>query len=199
MNNVHSLLPRMVVNGALIHELLASPAPCFALGLVEERKQQSGFLAVRPKVPIPHAVVQDGFRFGHSLLGNSKFEVVHFVFEFYDYASYNVLLNPNNPVVKTVLNTMVERADYGFLVIDDSGSASAFRSELGQDNLCGLKSNMPRIQGSKTTDSQYENAITFFQTNPDPPGTLLNWVCRDNPACLDLTQERLELTPAPAR
>ena len=84
-------------------------------------------------------------------------------------------------------------------MIDDSGSASAFRSELGQDNLCGLKTNLPRIQNSTTTDIQYENAIAFFQENPEPPGTLLNWVCRDSPACLDLTQERLELTPDPAR
>jgi hypothetical protein len=127
----------MVVNGALIRELLAATAPCFAMGLVEERKQQSGFLALRPEVPIPHAVVQDGFRFGHSLLGNSKFEVVHFAFEFYGHASYNVLLNPNNPVVKAVLNTMVERADYGFLVIDDSGSTSAFVRNSGRTTCAG--------------------------------------------------------------
>jgi hypothetical protein len=36
----------------------------------------------------------------------------------------------------------------------------------------------------------------MFEKNPQPAGTLLNWVCRDNVEYLDLTKDRLELTPA---
>ena len=47
MSNVYPLLPRLTVNGAFIDEFLAAPAPCCALGLVEERKRTCGFLAIR--------------------------------------------------------------------------------------------------------------------------------------------------------
>jgi hypothetical protein len=34
-----------------------------------------------------------------------------------------------------------------------------------------------------------------FRRRPDPPGQVLNWVCRDNLSYLDLTQNRLEMDP----
>ena len=56
-----------------------------------------------------------GFRFGHSLLGTREYEVLHFAFAFYGFEAYNVLVNPNNPLVQTVLTTMVDSRDYFFL------------------------------------------------------------------------------------
>ena len=50
--------------------------------------------------------------FGHSVLGNADFEVVHFAFHFYGFKTYNALVNPSNPLVRTVLTTMVESGDY---------------------------------------------------------------------------------------
>src|ERR1035437_7757085 len=84
MSNVHPLLPRLIVNGTFINDFLAAAAPCFALGVVEERKQQYGFLAIRPDVPIPDHATQAGFRLGHSLIGTSEYEVVLFTFEIRD-------------------------------------------------------------------------------------------------------------------
>ena len=47
MSNVYPFLPKLTVNGQFIRDFIAAESPCFALGLVEERKQQCGFLALR--------------------------------------------------------------------------------------------------------------------------------------------------------
>jgi hypothetical protein len=197
MSNIYPLLPRLVVNSRFIDEFISAEAPCFALGLVEERKQTCGFLALRPRIVIPEEYTRTGFRFGHSLLGNADFVVVHFAFHFYNYDTFNVLVNPNNPVVQTVLNRMLETGDYFFFAVDPKGSVTTFRSELGQDDLAGLKTNLPLIKNAKTTDAQYRTAVALFEKNPDPPGRMLNWVCRDDTDYLDLSRHREELTPAP--
>jgi len=197
MSNIYPLLPRLVVNSRFIDEFISAEAPCFALGLVEERKQTCGFLALRPKIVIPEEYTRTGFRFGHSLLGNADYVVVHFAFHFYNYETFNVLVNPNNPVVQTVLNRMLETGDYFFFAVDPKGSVTTFRSELGQDDLAGLKTNLPLIKNAKTTDAQYRKAVALFEKNPDPPGRMLNWVCRDDTDYLDLSRHREELTPAP--
>lgn len=197
MINIYPLLPRLVVNSRFIDEFISAEAPCFALGLVEERKQTCGFLALRPKIVIPEEYTRTGFRFGHSLLGNADYVVVHFAFHFYNYETFNVLVNPNNPVVQTVLNRMLETGDYFFFAVDPKGSVTTFRSELGQDDLAGLKTNLPLIKNAKTTDAQYRKAVALFEKNPDPPGRMLNWVCRDDTDYLDLSRHREELTPAP--
>ena len=196
MSKVYSLLPKLTVNEQFMNEFISAQAPCFALGLVEERKRQCGFLALRPNEVIPPEVSSAGFRFGHSLLGTADFEVVHFAFEFYGFETYNVLINPNNPAAQTVLTTMVESGDYFFFAINSNGTATAFRSEIGQADLTGLKTNLRRIRNSTTTDTQYRKVLAMFEKNPQPAGTLLNWVCRDNVEYLDLTKDRLELTPA---
>ena len=196
MSKVYPLLPKLTVNRRFIDNFIAAQAPCFALGLVEERQRQCGFLALRPNDVIPPEITNIGFRFGHSLLGTADFEVVHFAFEFYGFATYNVLINPNNPVVKTILTTMAESEDYFFFAINPTGSVTAFRSAIGQADMAGLKTNLPRIRNSTTTAIQYRQVLALFEKNPQPAGTLLNWVCRDNVEYLDLTQERLEMTSA---
>jgi len=105
------------------------------------------------------------------------------------------LVNPNNLIVRAVLATMVDSGDYFFFAISD-GRATAFRSQIGQADLAGLKTNFPRIRRLATTDAEYRRAVASFGKNPDPPGTMLHWVCRDHPDCLDLTTDRFELTPA---
>jgi hypothetical protein len=141
-----------------------------------------------------HGKYQTGFRFGHGMLGNDNFEVLHFVFQFYGFETYNALINPNNPLARSVLTAMVESGDYFFFALGPNESATAFRSEIEQGNLMMLKKNLARIQGSTTTEAQYNTAIAFFTKTPEPPGPLLHWVCRDaeylNPA-----EDRLELTP----
>lgn len=196
MNNIYPLLPRLTVNRSFISEFLAAPAPCFALGMVEERGRACGFLAVRPDEVIPHDSTDAGFRFGHSLIGTAHFEVVHFAFEFYGFKTYNVLVNPNNTLVRAVLTTMVESGDYFFFALDASGDVTVFRSAIGEADVAGLTTTLPRLERSTTTESEYQRAVTAFETNPHPPGELLRWVCRETSAALDLTTDRLDLTPA---
>jgi hypothetical protein len=52
VSNVTRLLPTLAVNGQLTRDFLAAPAPCFTLGVVEERRQPRGFLA--PGLLGPH-------------------------------------------------------------------------------------------------------------------------------------------------
>lgn len=89
------MLPTLTVNRTFMREFVSADAPCFALGMVEERKRQCGFLALRPDKAIPPEVCDGGFCFGHTLVGNASFEVVQFVFEFYGFATYNALVNRN--------------------------------------------------------------------------------------------------------
>jgi len=55
---------------------------------------------------------------------------------------------------------------------------------------------MARIQASTTTDTQYRLAVSSFAQRPEPPGTMLTWVCRNNPDYLDLAEDPLTLRPA---
>ncbi len=179
-----------------MREFTAADAPCFALGVVEERNQQCGFLGLRPDRVIPAHIADTGFAFGHTLLGNDHFEVVQFVFHFYGFATYNTLLNPNNPFVRAILTMMVESGDYLFFALNSDGSGTAFRSEIERDNLAVLKANFSRMQRSDTTDAQYRKAVSLFKKHPDPAGVFLHWVCRDNVEYLDIAKDRLKLTPA---
>lgn len=177
--------PTLTVNRQFMHDFIAAETPCFALGVVEERQRPCGFLALRPRDVIPPAITNAGFRFGHSLFGNVRFAVVHFAFAFYGFKTYNVLVNPNNPLVQAVLTTMVESGDYFFFALNANGSVTAFRSEIGQVDLAGLKTNFPRIQRATTTEPQYQQAVAFFEKHPQPVGELLHWVCRERLEYLD--------------
>ena len=188
-------LPALIVNRSFILEFMATDPPCFALGLVEEGGQQSGLLALRPEEAIPPEVTDLGLNFGHSLLGTITFEVIHFSFEFYGFQTYNVLINPHNPLVQKVLAQMIASGDYFFFALHPNHQVTAFRAGLGQELLTGLTANLARIQHSTTSEFQYGRAVTQFAQNPDPAGVLLQWTCRDNLEHLDLTTDRMQLNP----
>ena len=145
---------------------------------------------------IPTAIADRGFEFGHTLFGTTTFVVLHFVVAFPGFQTYNVLINPNNLVVQAVLRTMLDDGDYFFFALQPQGQVTAFRAELGSDSLAVLRANRTRLQTSTTTDAQYQQALTSFAARPEPAGVLLPWVCRETVAALDLTTERLTLTPA---
>ncbi len=190
------MLPALTVNRSFMRAFIAADAPCFALGMVEERGRQCGLLALRLEEEIPSEVSDSGFNFGHALFGSAAFEVIHFAFEFYGFQTYNVLVNPNNPLVQAVLNRMIADEDYFFFALGATGRVITFRAEIGQETLSQVKANLARIEQSTTTEAQYQRAISSFAENPEPEGILLHWVCRDNVDYLDLTKDRLELTPA---
>lgn len=195
MSEVYPLLATLSINRQFMSDFLSAETPCFALGMLEERKRSCGFLVLRLNEVITPEISDAGFLFGHGLIGNADFEVLHFAFHFYGFKTYNVLVNPNNPLVRTVLTSMVKTKDYLFFALDSQGGATLFRSEFGEANLVGLQDHLPRIQRSTTTDAQYQQAVSFFQKNPGPPGVLLEWVCRDRLEYLDVTGDCLELTP----
>jgi len=196
MTNGRPPLPALAVNRGFMAEFLAAETPCLAQGLVEEGESQCALVALRLTEAIPRAVSAAGIRFGHALFGGGSWEVVHFGFEFYGFATYNALINPSDPVARSVLSTMVATGDYFFFALNSDRSTTAFRSNIGTNNLAGLKANTARIQGSTTTDAQYRQAVSQFERHPVPPGTLLSWVCRGKPEYLDLEQDRLVLRPA---
>ena len=196
MRSVPPALPTLTVNRSFMHAFLAAERPCCALGLVDVQHQPCGFLALRPDPAIPLEVSAIGVNFGHRLYGNRQFEVVHFSFEFYGYQTYHVLINPNNGISQRVLQAMLESGDYFFFALDEqSGGATAFRAGMEPDSLLNLKTDWERIQASTTTAQQYRQAISAFTQNADPPGVLLNWVCWEDSHYLDLSRDRLDLTP----
>jgi hypothetical protein len=195
MADARPRLPELAVNRSFMSAFLAEDPPCLALGMVEEGASRCALLALRLDRAPPQQVSAGGFSFGHALFGGDTWEV-HFAFGFYGFATYNVLINPSDRVAQTVLDAMVTSGDYFFFALDGDRRATAFRSSIGRDNLAGLKANMHRIRGSATTDAQYRQAVAQFRKRPEPPGTLLSWVCRDQPKYLDLEQDRLVLRPA---
>ena len=189
------MLPALTVNRSFLYEFMDAETPCAALGLVEESRRQSGLVALHLDEDVPSEVTARGVRFGHSLLGGDSFEVIHFAFEFYGFRTWNLLINPNNPLVQAVLTRMLEDADYFFFALSADGRATTFRSQVGQDLLLYVKANLPRLEASTTTETQYDLACLSFARNPRPPGALLNWACRDKTEYLDLSMDRLELNP----
>lgn len=188
-------LPVLTLQGGWIREFVNAPGPCVALGLVEEYGQSYACLALRPPEVIPPEVTAGGFSFGHAVLGTATYEVVQFSFHFYGFATYHVLVNPNNPIVQAVLANMVGSGDYFFFALSPEGSVTAFRSDIEQGLLTGLTDNQPRVERSTTTAAQYRSALAQFAEEPVPSGVLLNWVCRDDSRYLDLTRDRVTLRP----
>ena len=197
--NVQHLLPRLTLHRQFAEDLWAAKAPCFALGMVEERQEPMGLLALRPPKAMPKEAMALGFNFGHTLVGNADFEVVQLFFEFYGFATYSVLLNPNNPLVKQVLSHMLASKQYFFLALAPDATVTAFRAEFEADRLAGLREHWPRLQNSRTNDLQYQKAVKAIQKQTQDPDALLTCVCRDHVDCLDPRKDPLELTPRGAQ
>src|SRR2546428_10360124 len=195
MNGEHPLRPALVVNRLFMQEFLAADPPCLALGLVEERQQLCGMLALRLDEAIPAALADRGFEFGHALFGNTTFAVLHLVFAFPGFQTYNVLINPNNLLVQAVLRTMLDDGDYFFFALNTQGQVTAFRADIGGEGLAVLRANRTRLQQATTTEEHYQQALTSFAAHPDPAGLLLPWVCRKRVTAVDLTPPRMALTP----
>jgi hypothetical protein len=71
--------------------------------------------------------------------------------------TYNVLINPNHSLVQAVLDRMIEDEDYFFFCLQASGRVTAFRAEIGQETLLGIKAHRSRIRQSTTTETEYRH------------------------------------------
>lgn len=190
------MLPQLRINRAFMEDFSGAETPCFALGLVAVDGEQTGFLAMRPKQAIPREVLDGGFQFGHALFGTNQVVLSQFVFRFYGHTLYQALVNPAHPMVRSILATMIARGDYLFFALNPGEQVSVYRSEIGADNLAGMRDNLPMMQAATTTHDQYEQGVRAFARNPAPEGMLMNWVCRDNLDYLDLTNNAVVLGPA---
>lgn len=103
---MNAVLPELAVNQSFMAAFLAAEPPCLALGLVEAEGARCALVVLRPRQAVPRHITAAGFRFGHALLGGAGWEVVHFAFAFNGFAGYNALLNPSDPVARSVLTTM---------------------------------------------------------------------------------------------
>lgn len=195
MSNVHSMLPVLTMNELMIDDLMQEQAPCFAMGKVRLNGETCGFIAVRPAEAIPHECTLGGFDFGHSVIGVDDNPVMHFAFNFKDHKTYHGLVNPGNPIVQTVLSSMIETGHYFFFSINPGGSATSFGVRLPDADFVGLKSNLERFKTVSCMPAQYEKTVKIFGRNPSPPGEILNWACRDNPDYLDLDRFPMEINP----
>lgn len=188
-------LSALTLNQYFMQDFVESAAPCFALGLLEERGKVHGLLALRPVHDIPPELTAAEFGFAHCLHSYRDFELMQFLFEFYGFQSYNALINPNNLLAQMVLGTMIRTDDYFLLAMNPGGTVTTFRTKLEEDNQTGLKTYLPIIRKSKTANVQYWKELANFEKKQHPDCTLLNWVCWDDEEYLDLTENRLELIP----
>ncbi len=117
------------------------------------------------------------------------------MFSFYGGPEYSALVNPSNPLAPKVLQAMVDQQDYFFFVLDELGSACAFRSNLESDNLAGIRDSLVTIKTAVTAKRDYAAGIDAFRRAPDPPSTLLRWVCNDDPKYLVLDSDPMILPP----
>src|SRR6266545_4279094 len=139
MSAVPPVRPALVVNRLFMQEFLAAEPPCFALGMVEERQRLCGMLALRLDKEMPEAIADGGFQFVHALFGTTAFAVLHVVFAFPGFQTYNVLINPHNPLVQAVLTTMLDDGDYFFFALSAQGQVTAFRADIGVEGLAVLR------------------------------------------------------------
>ena len=180
MSAEHPLRPALVVNRLFIQAFLAADAPCLALGMVEEQQRLCGMLALRLNEAIPAAIADRGFEFGHALFGNTTFAVLQLVFAFPGFQTYNVLINPNNLVVQAL-------ARFSFLRWPEVSHVRGGGGPAGE----------PGPPPDVDHDGRPISASAHVIHGPSrAAGVLLQWVCRETVAALDLSTDRLTLTPA---
>ena len=190
-------LPPLTLNRKFIGDFSDAAAPCCALGLVKSASTITGFLAVKPDPAIPNHVLGLGMGFGHRMIATQGGSLVcQFAFNFYGFAQYSVLVNPSNVLALKVMEAMVAQKDYFFFILNSDERVSAFRSDLNDENLAGMRDSIPIMRSATTTEAVYEQAVSAFWRAPDPVDMkALNWVCRDDPTYLDLEDDTIDLPP----
>ena len=91
----------------------------------------------RPLQAIPAASTNQGFRFGHSMLGLGDHHILHFAFEFYGHTTYHGLVNPSNPIVQAMIARMLETEDYFFFAINPDQNGDGLSLALGDRRFSG--------------------------------------------------------------
>ena len=191
-------LPPHTLNRQFIKDFTEAAAPCCALGLVRSGDTKTGFFAMKPERAVHTNVVKMGFGFGHRILASPDLKPLYeFIFKFIGIDQYSVLVSPSSPLAMMAIEKMIDERDYLLLILNPDQRTSVFRYDIGAGNLAGMREMLPMMQSERTPQSSYERAVRAFRKNPDPPeAKVLEWVCRDNPAYLDLEYDTADLAPA---
>jgi len=83
------------------------------------------------------------------------------------------------------------------LAADPDQHVTAFKAGVGEVTLSGLMDHYPRIARSITSRATYGRVLAQFRRRTQPSGQMLNCACRSELSYLDLTTDRMELSPAP--
>jgi len=193
MSNVTQLPVPLTINERFLRAFLDAEASCAALGLVEEARQVRGFVAARINESLPIQAARSGGDFGYELLGTDRYEIVHLILNFPGLQPYDILLNPNNPVVRKVLDVMRETAQYFIFVIVADGM-TAFHKDMDEESLDWFNRYGRVVHTSTTTIQEYERGLrNFTKDDRFMHGKLLSWVCREDMAALDSQEDRFEV------
>ena len=193
MSNVVQLPVPLTLNERFLRAFMAAEAPCAALGLVEEAGQAKGFVAARIDERLPMAAAQSGFDVGYELIGTARYPLMHFILNFQSLPPYDILLNPNNPVVRKVVEVMRETAQYFFFLFE-AGSMVAFHRHMDAPSLYWFNTYGGVVNTATTTPEAYERGLQrCIEEERFLHGRLLDWVCREERAALDLQTDRFEV------
>jgi hypothetical protein len=180
----------MTFNKNFVSGFVEESRPCAALGIIEIAGQQKGFLAFKPDKAFSASTGQNGFDLGSELLGTDKVAVLHLILKFDSMHVYDVLLNLNSPVVKTVLKVWEKTGNYFFFAFRESGF-TAFEQTLGEawyrDNYFGM------AETAINTRSQYEDSVNAIKKTDMLYGTYIDLIFQDEVGFLNLTENRFEV------
>ena len=192
--NILKFLPDLTFNGCFVDSFALGKGPnSLTLGVVEERKKEIGFIAIRPLENIPENVWAQGFNLGQRLIEEGDIQLIHFVLSFYRYHDFHIVLNPNNKIIRHVLNLMRESLAYFFFVFEGN-SMSAFRGSIDHgDNWFDNENNLEKINNATTTDCDYEMTLKIFKDENMLGGTLLSWIYRENLEFINLSNNRVKI------
>ncbi len=118
--------PRLVTNGP-IHARLPRCAAALLCGRVGARRSTQVRLVCPSSPaadPVPHCV--RGRRRRLRPVGIPPHEVVHIGFRFPEFATYHVLVNPSNPLIRSVLATLLEARDSIFFATTTGADVRAY-------------------------------------------------------------------------
>jgi hypothetical protein len=189
-SNVISFLPPLTFNKLFLASFINEEAPCAALGIVETRKQEKGFIALKAEKELGD--YEQGFDLGTELLGNDRFAVLHLILNFSENNTYDVLLNLGAAATKRVLRAWQETGDYFFFVFKDGG-LTAFHQSIGDEWHAYHYFDV--MKNSNTTESQYASAVQALNRKSLGHGTYLDLHYQNNTDFIDLSENRFETKP----
>ena len=190
--------PPLTLNRKFFHDFTEADAPCCALGLVRSCDGITGFFAIKPEYVVPNSVLGTSIGFGHRMLISPDGEPVNqFSFEFRGFERHSVLVNPSSPLVLRAFETMIEEGDFFCFIRNRNGRAFAFRRDLGEEHVAGMRDSLPLMRSTRTPQSSYESGVREFLQTPNPPEVkALEWVCRENQAYFDLETDTVNFPPS---